>query len=59
MLKTYTEILGSELPIYTSKPNDDIYVFNDEKKKNCKYELIGYYLYDTENDFYKDLFILV
>ncbi|AQR26679.1 TPA: hypothetical protein OYD78_002417 [Staphylococcus aureus] len=56
MLKTYTEIIGSELPIYTSKPKNENYVFEEEKSSKLNYELIGYYLYDSKNELYKALY---
>lgn len=58
MLKTYTEIIGSEMPIYTKKPSDKDVEFYENIDKSQTYELIGYLLVDVKNDLYKGLYIL-
>ncbi|EOA9733939.1 hypothetical protein ACIMWO_002673 [Staphylococcus aureus] len=43
MLKTYTEIIGSELPIYITKSETSELLFSEELDKNwfcCKVEFI-------------------
>ncbi|MDK9847694.1 hypothetical protein P1A20_14030 [Staphylococcus equorum] len=56
MLKTYTEIIGSELPIYVSKSESSNLVFRDEREKQIRYELAGYYLYSAKKELYKELY---
>ncbi|WP_436868511.1 hypothetical protein [Staphylococcus equorum] len=56
MLKTYTEIIGSELPIYVSKSESSNLVFRDEREKQTRYELAGYYLYSAKKELYKELY---
>ncbi len=58
MLKTYTEIIGSEMPIYTKKPSDNDVEFYENIDKSQTYELIGYLLVDVKNDLYKGLYRL-
>lgn len=59
MLKTYTEIIGSELPIYITKSETSELLFLEELDKNLKYEVAGYYLYNAKKDLYKELYKLV
>lgn len=56
MLLTYTEILGSELPIYTSLSANSDLLFREDLKSEEEYEIAGYYLYDTSRDLYKELY---
>ena len=56
MLKTYTEIIGSELPIYITKSETSKLLFSEELNKNLKYEVAGYYLYNAKKELYKELY---
>lgn len=56
MLKTYTEIIGSELPIYISKSENSELLFIEELDKNIKYKIAGYYLYNAKKELYKEVY---
>ncbi|UBH09792.1 hypothetical protein [Macrococcus armenti] len=57
MKLTYTEIIGSELPIYTIKA-DDLFLAEEvqERSKEKRYNLVGYLLVDEVNQLYKALY---
>lgn len=57
MLYNYTEIIGSELPIYLSKTEDLMTAEDVTLNKNDKrYSLVGYLLVDEKNHLYKPVY---
>lgn len=56
MFKTFTEILGSDLPIFDEVPKELNYVISTEKKASQEYELVGYYLFDSKLGLYQNVY---
>ncbi|MCL4579442.1 hypothetical protein [Staphylococcus aureus] len=56
MFKTFTEILGSDLPIFEELPEELNYVTSKERKASQEYELVGYYLFDSKLGLYQNVY---